>query len=237
MLEAVFRYCERGTVTGAFAEPVNVLSNGAFLVVAIVLWLTRCNARDAAIAVATAAVAAGSTVFHMTAQRWAELADVVPIGLVLAVLGWAVLVDVVGLTRRASVFALGVTGAAMAAAARAMIATGCDRPHVAVLGGREVLQPLATDCLNGGWVYVPAAVALWLASSLSYRRGHAGRCWLIMAATAFTTGFAARALDLVWCPPGVGLSLHALWHGAAATTVYCLARAIKARRVPRSTDQ
>ena len=57
------QYCER-TGAGFWAEPVNAMTNLAFLV---------------------AAVGVGSFLWHTFATPWAEWADVIPIGLFIAV--------------------------------------------------------------------------------------------------------------------------------------------------------
>src|SRR5262245_19198544 len=78
-------YCER--VSPSFwAEPVNALSNFAFLVAAVAafdLW-RRAGKGDRAILALIAVIAAvgfGSFAFHTLATRWVMWLDVVPIGL------------------------------------------------------------------------------------------------------------------------------------------------------------
>ena len=81
--EAVDLYCER-TDASFWSEPVNALSNAAFLVAAALaldLW-RRGDRKDwpaLALIVIVAAVGVGSFVFHTVATRAAILADVIPI--------------------------------------------------------------------------------------------------------------------------------------------------------------
>jgi hypothetical protein len=133
-----------------------------------------------------------------------------------------VLVEVIGVSRRGSALALTVAVTAMACAALAMSVAGCDRPLVVHTAGRDHLQALAAGCLNGGWAYVPAALGLGLAGLAASWLGRAGSGWVVAAACVFATGLAARTLDLDWCPHSAPATLHALWHGSAAVTVYCL---------------
>ena len=76
-------YCER-TSAAFWAEPVNALTNAAFLIaaaVAAVAW-RRAGRRDLAVLaliLLTAAIGIGSFVFHTVATRASMLADVVPI--------------------------------------------------------------------------------------------------------------------------------------------------------------
>src|SRR5689334_15677191 len=76
-------YCER-TGAGLWAEPFNVLSNAAYLVVA---WALLREARRAArgdrqayaLAILPLAIAAGSALFHLFATAWARRLDEAPI--------------------------------------------------------------------------------------------------------------------------------------------------------------
>ena len=74
-------YCER-LDPGYWAEPVNALTNIAFLVAAFVMW-RRLRGQRLPLANAMAAVLAvigiGSYLFHTHATAWAGLADVLPI--------------------------------------------------------------------------------------------------------------------------------------------------------------
>ena len=74
-------YCER-LGPGYWAEPLNALTNLAFLLAAFIMW-RRLRGRHLPLARAMVAVLAligvGSWLFHTHAQPWAGLADVVPI--------------------------------------------------------------------------------------------------------------------------------------------------------------
>ena len=77
-------YCERLDAT-YWAEPVNALTNLAFVIAAAVLW-PRVSQMQAgrglarALVVVLAVIGVGSWLFHTHAQVWSALADVVPIG-------------------------------------------------------------------------------------------------------------------------------------------------------------
>ncbi len=80
-LEPVDAYCER-LGPGYWAEPVNALTNLAFLLAAAVMArrLEGANLPVArALCVILAAIGVGSYLFHTFAQAWAGLADVLPI--------------------------------------------------------------------------------------------------------------------------------------------------------------
>ena len=80
---AVDLYCER-TVASFWAEPVNAITNVAFLIAAAVAFVQwrRAGARDVPVLLLimiTAVVGVGSFIFHTVATQGAELFDTVPI--------------------------------------------------------------------------------------------------------------------------------------------------------------
>lgn len=73
-------YCER-LDPGYWAEPVNAVTNLAFIIAALVVGRrTRGNMMAQALCVVLFAIGVGSYLFHTHAQVWSALADVIPIG-------------------------------------------------------------------------------------------------------------------------------------------------------------
>lgn len=76
-------YCER-LEPGLWAEPVNAVTNAAFLVAAWVMW-RRVRGHDLPLAMALvitlAAIGIGSALFHTFATPWAAVLDVAPIAI------------------------------------------------------------------------------------------------------------------------------------------------------------
>lgn len=74
-------YCER-VDPSYWAEPVNAVTNAAFVIAAYVMW-RRVRGQEMPLAVALCAILAaigiGSYLFHTHAQVWAAIADVLPI--------------------------------------------------------------------------------------------------------------------------------------------------------------
>jgi hypothetical protein len=74
-------YCERLDAS-YWAEPVNAVTNAAFLVAALVMW-ARVRGQGLPLAMALvwvlAAIGVGSYLFHTHAQVWSALLDVLPI--------------------------------------------------------------------------------------------------------------------------------------------------------------
>ena len=74
-------YCER-LEPGLWAEPLNAVSNSAFLIAALIVALGLRGPGNLEARVLTAILAAigvGSFLFHTFATRWAAMADVLPI--------------------------------------------------------------------------------------------------------------------------------------------------------------
>src|SRR5512144_698817 len=82
-------YCERVS-DGFWAEPLNALTNAAFLIAAVVafVWTRRAERCDLGLELLigiTAVIGLGSFLFHTLATRWAAIADIVPILLFIVV--------------------------------------------------------------------------------------------------------------------------------------------------------
>jgi hypothetical protein len=96
MFEAVDGYCER--VGPMFwAEPVNAVTNLAFVVAALLIWpATRGWPLARTLAVVLAVIGVGSFLFHTYATRWAGVADVLPILIFILVYVFAASRDFLG---------------------------------------------------------------------------------------------------------------------------------------------
>lgn len=79
MFAAVDGYCER-LGPGLWAEPLNAITNLAFLLAALIMARrARGHGLPRLLAAELALIGAGSSLFHPVAQGWAGLADVIPI--------------------------------------------------------------------------------------------------------------------------------------------------------------
>lgn len=77
----VNNYCERADFSFS-SEPVNAVTNAAFIIAALVIWAVLGGKRDPGarlLAVVLMVIGIGSFLFHTFATRWALLADVLPI--------------------------------------------------------------------------------------------------------------------------------------------------------------
>jgi hypothetical protein len=203
-------YCER-TDASFWSEPVNALSNVAFLIAAAVAFrLWRRGGRDdwpaLALIAVVAAVGIGSFVFHTVATRAAILADVIPIAIF--IYGYLLLSLVRFLHFKA--VAAGAIVVAFAASAQALAASAPPR------------------LLNGSVGYLPALAAL-VAVALSAGEPAARRS-LGLAAAVFAVSLAFRTADTAICAE-FPLGSHFVWHVLNAVVLYMLLRtAIVARR-------
>lgn len=194
-------YCER-TDPSFWAEPVNAVSNAAFLIAAAVAYAQwrRSGARDTPVLLLillTAAIGIGSFIFHTVATAGAELFDVIPI----AVFIYAYLLLAL---RRFLAFGWAAAIALMAGFAVASYAEAATVP---------------ADALNGSHEYLPALLAL-LAVGLAARRRPSGAL-LIGAGGLFVVSIVFRSIDNAVCPM-LPLGTHFLWHCANAGVLYLL---------------
>lgn len=97
-------YCERVDFT-FWSEPVNALTNIAFVVAAVLMWrLTRDVPRGRVMSALLFLIGLGSFAFHTTATAWGALADTAPIVYFVLYYIFAANRDFFGLGRALSVF-------------------------------------------------------------------------------------------------------------------------------------
>ncbi len=217
--EPVRDYCER-TGPELLAEPLNAISNAAFLVAAVLL-LRRGRAPDPVadgFAVLVGVIGIGSALFHTLAVQWAMLADVIPIALFIHAYVFLAL-------RR---FLVLPAPAALAGTLAFAVAAAVFEPALSNLAGRP-LGPLT----NGSVAYAPAALALFGVGTASRRFGRREGAALIGIGLLFLVSLAARTLDAALCPV-VPFGTHWLWHLLNACVLYALVRAARAAGVPRA---
>jgi hypothetical protein len=207
LCRAVDIYCER-TNEAFLAEPVNALTNFAFLLTAWFAWcdLRRESTKDAgllAVVVGTVPVVAiGSFAYHTIATRWAEWADVVPILFFMLSFLWLIARRYLGWS--AIVSALAIFG------------------FVALTFGIEAQVP--SRILWGGAMYVPTIVALLAIAASPIKWSATARANLFTAVGIFILSFGFRILDAPTCT-AFPLGTHFLWHILNAVFLYLLLRA------------
>jgi hypothetical protein len=215
----LFAYCERLGQAYFWAEPLNAITNGAFLVAAsvgLVLWL-RQRPRDwtlFALVLVVGAIGIGSFLFHTTPNRITVMLDVLPIQLfILAYFGLAV--------RRYLALPLWMAFVAP------VLFFAASAGFVSLVGSRA---------LGGGVGYVPALAALFVFAGLTALRSEApARATarlLAWAGLVFAISLTFRTLDQPACAR-LPFGLHFLWHVLNAGVLWLLLLALaRHRRMP-----
>ncbi len=225
----VFRYCERGIDPGLWAEPLNAISNAAFVVVGM-LALAQFSAaprgtahRRAGLCLAAIVVAigVGSFLFHTFATQWAQVADTAPIGLfMVAYLGFALRVFL-GLSWPMTVVGL----AAFIMAMWAVAGLDCGWLAAGVRGGSP------GRCFNGTLGYAPALAALAAVGGMLLWRAQAPAGKLLAATAVLAISMALRTIDLEICDAtrvaGHVIGTHFLWHALNAVALHLMLVAVR----------
>lgn len=201
MNQPIDLYCERLDAS-FWAEPVNALTNFAFILAAIFAFsLARqfCpKAKDIKFLVfMTFVVGIGSFIFHTVATRGAAFGDSVPI---------AIFVH----------FALGVMFVRMFR----------FKLWLAVLSvagfsifNVVVIKIFTLAFLNGSIQYIPTILALLLTSVYAYIKRLPPGNELLLASLVFTISLIFRSIDRFICPQ-FPLGTHFMWHILNAVTMY-----------------
>ena len=217
MDKKLFAYCERGLDPAFWAEPLNAITNAAFIVAALLatrIWLSQPPAErgwfELFLIGVVYVIGIGSFLFHTFATVWAALADTIPIGIfMMAYLAYA-LRRFVGLNWLWIALAMVLFFLSLWQAS----VTRCD-------GG---------PCFNGSLAYFPAFAALILVGIVLRVQGHAASASLIGAGLIFALSLTFRTLDQSLCgytvlPSAIPVGLHFMWHVLNATLLYLLVRA------------
>ena len=213
----IFAYCERGLDPGFWAEPVNALTNAAFIIAGLAaFWLLarqpaeRRRLVDLWLAALLCIIGIGSFLFHTYATPWAGLADVLPIAIMM--------LSYLAVALRRFLGANWLwTGAGLVIFIVAYVSAReihCD-------GGR---------CLNGSLGYLPALIALLLIGGWLIVQGDKPTGWNLLAGAAvFAVSLVFRTIDFEVCDhvhmAGEPLGTHFLWHTLNAVMLFILVRA------------
>ena len=212
-LEPLDFYCER-VGPGLWAEPLNALSNLAFLVAAALV-LSRLAAQPArdwpaiAFAALIAIIGVGSGLFHLFANRWSLLADTLPIQLF--ILGYFALA-MVRFLRLAWLAALAATTAFF---------------FVSLL-----VEAAARPLIGGSAGYLPGLIAILTVAALARQQTPESARWLAWAGVTFAVSLTLRTLDQPLCP-GLTVGTHFVWHILNAVTLAILVLAAARARAAR----
>lgn len=204
-------YCER-TGPGMWAEPLNALTNLAFLVAAILVLvrylrdprLHPSNSWDLLLLIACLfAIALGSGLWHTLATRWAAFADVLPIGVFINVF-------LVSFLIRLARVGIGSVIGALLVYQLLLVAVGRWVPP---------------SFLSGSLFYAPAWLGLAGMAAYLWKIGSAYMGRFALALGLLTASLFFRSVDQVWCAQ-LPMGTHFLWHLLNAVLLYVLTNAL-----------
>jgi hypothetical protein len=183
-------YCERLDFS-FWAEPVNALTNLAFLVAALIMWRRSAGVPMArALAGVLFAIGIGSFLFHTLATVWAALADTLPILAFILLYLFAVHRDVLDWPGWAAV-----------------LATAGFLPYAA--GVTVVLRDVPFFGVSSFYWTVPILLVIY--GAILRRRFPALARGFAVGAALLTLSITARSLDAALCA-AFPVGTHLFWH-------------------------
>lgn len=188
--ETIDAYCER-LGPAYWAEPINAVTNAAFLIAAAIMWRRTDGLFTARLLCAILAVIGlGSFLFHTHATAWAAMADSLPIALFIL----------------AYLFATNRTILRWPLWA-AILGTMAFFPYAAILTPAFDALPFLT--ISSFYWPVPLLIAAY---AVALRRRHPSTArGLALGAAILTLSLVFRSLDDPLCPH-VPTGTHFLWH-------------------------
>lgn len=205
-------YCER-LIPGLWAEPLNALSNIAFLVAAIAMWRLAQQRQNMSagvwsLVILAASIGIGSGLFHTFATTWANILDVLPI----------------------VCFQLCFIG---------LYSGQVIRMRYGYVGALLISFLLISrwsgefsDILNGSLSYAPAFLVLLGFGLYHYHQQKHEPFGLLVASGVFLLSLSFRTLDQTVCPY-LPIGTHFLWHLFNGVLLYLSARALILNQVER----
>ena len=183
-------YCERLDV-GIWAEPINAVTNFAFILAAIIMWI-RCKnlVEGRVLAFLLFSIGCGSFLFHTFAQTWAAILDVTPILIF-------ILTYIYAANRRFLVWSkrMSITGVILFLPYQFLV--------VSILSSIQFLGSSA--------LYVPVAILIFFYSALLHKSKTNLSRELFVGATILSLSIFARTIDEPLCLI-VSVGTHFIWH-------------------------
>ncbi len=192
LMRSMIAYCERSDHS-YWAEPVNALTNLAFLLAAALMWYRLGGARlplARAMVLVLAAIGIGSWFWHTHAQAWAGMADVLPIAVFILLYVFAASRDYLGLPG---------WGAGLVTLGFIPYAAATVPPFRMVPG------------LGSSAAYAPVPLLILIYAAVLARRLPEVARGLALGAAILIVSLAARTLDGPLCDV-IPFGTHFLWH-------------------------
>jgi hypothetical protein len=198
-------YCER-LGPGIIAEPINALTNLAFVVAAYAAWRLADQYRSMSVETGLliglmVAIGIGSGLFHTFATNWARVLDVLPILLLQIAYLWIygsriIMMKTVHLEGLVILFLIAAY-------------FGRQFPHL----------------LNGSLIYLPAFIMLLGLGLYHYHHARVEPTLLLWATAVFSASLFLRSIDLAVCKY-VPIGTHFFWHLFNGLLVYLAFRGL-----------
>ncbi len=200
-------YCER-TEPGLWSEPLNAVTNLAFVFAAWLCWKHYAHKgpdfdrSGAFLMILVGLLGIGSGLFHTFATHWAMLADVIPI--IVLIHGFLFFA-----LRR--FFDLNV-----------WISLGAVIAFFGLATSVRVSVPV--EVLNGSAGYIPPFAALTAMGAAMAIKKHPGADYMLLAAAVFAVSLTFRTIDMKFCG-AIPIGTHFLWHTFNGLSLYLAGRA------------
>lgn len=206
-------YCER-TQPGLWSEPLNAVTNLAFLFAAWLCWhhyadkAPNLDKSGTLLMALVGLIGIGSGLFHTVATRWAMMADVIPIAIFIHAFLFFALQRFFGFNKISSVAGV-----------------------LAFLGLSGVVDvAVPNEVLNGSAGYIPPFAALTAMGGAMVMRKHPGADLMLIAAAVFAVSLTFRTIDQMVCA-WLSIGSHFLWHTLNGVALYLVGKAyMQARR-------
>lgn len=226
--EKIFAYCERGQDPAFWAEPLNAVTNAAFLIAGVLALYSIGRGAPAerslyawTLALLALLIGVGSFLFHTVAERWAGAMDVIPITIFM-------LLAVYALGRKLMGWPIwGAWGGVAAFLGLSFLLSRAPCPFGFLCASKGYLTALAALGL-GGWA---------LSRAPREDQATAGRT-LLIAAGVFLASLTLRSLDRPFCETftvsGYAFGSHFWWHLLNAVVLYLVIRAFSEQQRDRA---
>lgn len=197
-------YCER-LAPGLWAEPLNAVTNGAFLVAAVLAYFLAqrehaLNVQSLILIGLIAVIGVGSTLFHTFATKLTMLSDVLPILFFQIAFIWFYALWVMKLSAVKTAGLFGVFIALTVAA-----------------------ESAPAHILNGSLGYGPAILFLFGFGIWHWRAKMRERYALLIASLVFMVSLTFRSIDMAMCA-AVPMGTHFMWHILNGCVLYLAVR-------------
>jgi uncharacterized membrane protein (GlpM family) len=190
-LAAVDGYCER-LGSGYWAEPVNAITNMAFLIAALIMWRRGADLPMARfMAAIVAVIGVGSYLFHTHANRLTGVMDVTPILAFILLYVFAASRDFLGL--------------------RPWVAGLVALAFVPYAAATVPLWSMMFPGLGSSAGYMPVPVLLFAYAWLLRKHAPDTARGLVLGAAILLVSLTARTLDEPLCDR-IPVGLHFIWH-------------------------